>query len=568
MAGGLLNLVAYGNQNVILNGNPSKTFFKTKYSKYTNFGLQKFRIDFNGQRNLRLTEPSVFTFTVPRYADLLSDTYLVLNLPNIWSPVMPPYECDTNSNEVITEWQPYEFKWIDNLGSQMIDTIRFTVGGTLIQEMTGSYLYNLVERDFDQVKKNLYYEMTGNINELNNPAFAFNRNNQYPSAFCGMNASDAEYSQIYNAAKSQPSIKGRQIYIPINIWFTLASKMAFPLVSLQYAELEIEVTIKPIQDLFTINEIKTSQSGNKTEMGVPIKPNFVDEKYQFYRFLQSPPDVDIRTNAPYQDKRTEWNTDIHLVSTYVFLSDDEIKIFASETQQYLIKEAYYTLFENVVGTKKLDLTSLGLVSNWMWFLQRDDVSKRNQWSNYSNWPYKNPPNPPIEAGKLNASPIKFLGSDCEYPPNTLFNSGFYSPIYDKQILLNWSLLLDGAYRETEQPTGVVDYIEKYKGTSGYALPGLYCYNFCLHTNPFDFQPSGAMNMSKFSTIQYQVSTIQPPLNADAQFSSICANEGGEVVGTQMPISGIYIYQYNLVVLEERYNILRFQNGLAGLEYSR
>ena len=36
----------------------------------------------------------------------------------------------------------------------------------------------------------------------------------------------------------------------------------------------------------------------------------------------------------------------------------------------------------------------------------------------------------------------------------------------------------------------------------------------------------------------------------------------------MSISGIYLYQYNLVVLEERYNILRFQNGMAGLEYSR
>ena len=42
MPGGLLNLVAYGNLNVIINGNPTKTFFKTKYAKYTNFGLQKF----------------------------------------------------------------------------------------------------------------------------------------------------------------------------------------------------------------------------------------------------------------------------------------------------------------------------------------------------------------------------------------------------------------------------------------------------------------------------------------------------------------------------------------------
>ena len=47
MPGGLLNLVSLGNQNIILNGNPSKTMFKCKYAKYTNFGLQKFRIDFD-----------------------------------------------------------------------------------------------------------------------------------------------------------------------------------------------------------------------------------------------------------------------------------------------------------------------------------------------------------------------------------------------------------------------------------------------------------------------------------------------------------------------------------------
>ena len=37
MGGGLLNLIAYGNKNIILNGNPSKSFFKTSYAKYTNF---------------------------------------------------------------------------------------------------------------------------------------------------------------------------------------------------------------------------------------------------------------------------------------------------------------------------------------------------------------------------------------------------------------------------------------------------------------------------------------------------------------------------------------------------
>ena len=60
MAGGILNLIAVGNANVILNGNPTKTFFKVVYSKYTNFGMQKFRIDYDVLRELRLTEDCTF----------------------------------------------------------------------------------------------------------------------------------------------------------------------------------------------------------------------------------------------------------------------------------------------------------------------------------------------------------------------------------------------------------------------------------------------------------------------------------------------------------------------------
>ena len=214
MAGGLLNLVAYGNQNIILNGNPSKTFFKCTYAKYTNFGLQKFRIDYNGLRTLRMTEPSVFQFKMPRYGDLLMDTYMVVKLPTIWSPIVP--KCDTDGN---AKWWPYEFKWIDNLGSQMIKRVRFSVGGQVIQEFTGQYLYNLVERDFDAVKKKLFYEMTGNVAELNDPANAFGRVNTYPSVYPW----DSTQTGIedYLRYGPEPSIRARELYIPLNIWFLL-----------------------------------------------------------------------------------------------------------------------------------------------------------------------------------------------------------------------------------------------------------------------------------------------------------------------------------------------------------
>ena len=59
MPGGILNLVSYGNQNIMLNGNPSKTMFKCKYSKYTNFGLQKFRIEQVGQTELHISKEIV-----------------------------------------------------------------------------------------------------------------------------------------------------------------------------------------------------------------------------------------------------------------------------------------------------------------------------------------------------------------------------------------------------------------------------------------------------------------------------------------------------------------------------
>ena len=65
MAGGLMQLVAVGQQNVILNGNPSKSFWKATYKKYTNFGKQNFRLDYEGTPSLGLTTESTFTFKEP-----------------------------------------------------------------------------------------------------------------------------------------------------------------------------------------------------------------------------------------------------------------------------------------------------------------------------------------------------------------------------------------------------------------------------------------------------------------------------------------------------------------------
>lgn len=581
MAGGLLNLVAYGNQNIILNGNPSKTFFKCTYAKYTNFGLQKFRVDYDGLRTLRMTEPSIFQFKMPRYGDLLMDTYLVVKLPTIWSPIVP--RCVSNT----AKWWPYEFKWIDNLGAQMIKRVRFSVGGQVIQEFTGQYLYNLVERDFDAVKKKLFYEMTGNVAELNDPANAFGRINTYPSVYPWDNTQSG--MNEYMRYGPEPSIRGRELYIPLNIWFTLAAKMAFPLVSLQYQELSIEVEMRPVCELFV-----TRYVGNEEEGGSEAyhQPNFNDPWYQLYRFLQPPPyqgesDDLALEKSEYLDTRTDWDADIHLVSTYGFLSDEEVRVFASRPQQYLIKEVYQYQFDNVTGTNRTELrSSMGMVTNWMWYFQRSDAYLRNQWSNYTNWAYNGSipyqvvepdssayPNIPKYTFPCSTVPAMSPYNNYNGNENTksgIFITGKYEPANVKPIMETWALLFDGKYRENTLQAGVLSYVEKYTRTSGCSSEGLYCYNFCLHTDPFDFQPSGAINLSKFNKIEFEFTTYRPPLDPSAQSYVICGQVDGvtTTVGINKPTWRIYDYNFDLTVMEERYNVLTFASGNAGLMYAR
>ena len=568
MPGGLLNLISYGNQNVILNGNPTKTMFKTTYAKYTNFGLQKFRIDFDGSRNLRMTESPTFTFKIPRYADLLMDTYLCVTLPTIWSPIFPPI-CSNDQPAYYNgngQWRPYEFKWIQNLGTQMIDTVTFRLGGQIIQKVSGQYLMNLVERDFTETKKQLYYAMTGNTAELNDPANAGSRRNVYPNAYYDPSQSGPE-----------PSIRTRKLYIPLNIWFTMASKMAFPLVSLQYNEFYIDVEMRPVNELFVVRDVLS------TDMCY-VQANQTQPEFLFSRFLQPPPNTQLDYSTA--DTRTDWAADVHLISTYAFLTEDEVRLFAANEQQYLIKEIYEYSFQNVTGTSRIQLESLGLISSWMWYFQRSDVNLRNEWSNYTNWPYNYLPYDLQCPPSANSEPPYndyFYQYQCgtspvidAYPavnpsdnsPSNIYITGQYQPGNQKTIMSKWGLLLDGKYRENTLDAGVLQYLEKYTRSDGYVSDNVYCYNFTLHTSPYDFQPSGAINLSKFKNIEFEITTFQPPLDPSAQVFVICDPITQDIIGINNPSWRIYDYNFDLTIFEERYNILTFISGNAALMYAR
>jgi hypothetical protein len=482
------------------------------------------------------------------------DTYLGITLPDIWSPIYSPTS-DTNYL-----WAPYDFQWIKNIGTSMISEIVVQCGSFILAKYSGNYLAAMVERDFTTEKKELFNRMSGNIPELYSPANAHGRINTYPNAY---------FDTTTTATGTEPSIRGRQLYIPLNTWFTLDSRCALPLISLQYNEIEIHVRIRPIQELFKIRDVF-----DHVNYFPYIQPDFNQGRFQMYRFLQSPPSANTSIEAGnYTNLISNWNADIHLMTTYAFLSKDEAKLFAKNDQVYLVKEVFEYNFDNVTGSKSVSLTSNGMVSSWMWYFQRNDVYMRNEWTNFTNWPYTYlPSNVQIAPHTSNDTtlPIKNIGPYLN-PNGTntgLFVSGNYSGDNQKEIMVSMAVLLDGKYRENTLTSPIYNYIEKYTRTNGFAMEGLYCYNFCLDTNPFSYQPSGALNLGKFKNIDLEFTTYVPEVTAaQSAFQVICDGNGG-AIGITKSNWQLYEYNYNLTIFEERYNILSFIGGNCGMLYAR
>lgn len=561
MTGGLMNLVAYGNENLLFNGNPKKTFFKATYQKYTNFGLQRFRIDYNGTKNLNPNTSTILDFKIIRYADLLYDSYLVMNLPTIYSPIYH-YETEEgieNKSKNGHEYAPYEFKWIEELGTNMIEEIEIYSGGISLAKYSGEYLNCMKERDFSTEKKDLWDRMTGNISELNDPANANGYINSYPNTL---------WTQA--GLSPEPSIRGRKLYIPMDAFFCDSSKMALPLVALQYQEVSIRIEIKPIMDLYTINnvnEIPEQLSGLTYRM----RPNKNVLEHQLWRFLQAPYDKTADTSK-YNKNIFDWNADIHLMGTYVFLGQDERRVFAAKDHKFLYKQIYTYDFFDVAGSKIVEIESKDMVSNYMWRFRRSDAYLRNDWSNYTNWPYKDII--PQSTGPINDSELpnpayhQFTGNiGSTQEINGSIVSEDY-PVNLKNILLELGISMDGIYREKVLDAGVYQYIEKYMRTTGASKDGLYCYNFCLDSNRRVYQPSGAMNVNKFKKVFFEFNTVEVPIDSSGNNVEYICDLNGNAIGFRKTSAVLNQYNFDLRIFEERYNIINIQGGRIGLLNAR
>ena len=83
MGGGLMQLVAYGAQDIYLTGQPQITFFKAIYRRHTNFAVESIQQTINGNS----MPGGRVTVTISRNGDLLKNLWVEYDPSKVFAGV-------------------------------------------------------------------------------------------------------------------------------------------------------------------------------------------------------------------------------------------------------------------------------------------------------------------------------------------------------------------------------------------------------------------------------------------------------------------------------------------------
>lgn len=571
MPGGLLQLVAVGAQNELVNGSPSMTHFRAVFRRHTNFAMESIRMTFSSS-NLEFSTTGTRTLScrIDRYAQLIHDTYLVLTLPDIWSPLVnvgtslpSGYQASGGANSI-----GYEFKWIENIGYNMIDHIDLVMNGQTIQRLRGEWLKFYSYLTHDRNKRLIVDQMVGNVPELYDPGNAYDRQNQYPHAITPITLP----SNLPQTTVPEPSIRSRQLVVPLHFWFCENPGLALPLVALQNSEVYINVTLRNLNDIYTIIDVDPTSP----TYGQRIKPR--GDNTTGMKLFLSPPNTD---GTPSNTLLTTFFPDPYLEGNFIYLTEMEMNQVARADTTVLIKTIRYVNKEGQFGgNSDVEIPMFNLVTRLVFCAQRSDKILTNDWDNYTNW--VNPKRSPWSSISTNV-------------PTGLYSSGQQqvTSVYPKDSMINGSLLFDGKDRFSTKPLPYFSLLQMYRHTTGDApdIPGVYMYSFALDHD--QYQPSGAANGSMFNKITLRLTLQQPlPLSTTptggATSSIVCVlkatvfspnpviipagqiglyDPSDLVTVVQTNDNIIFTYTYNVGVYVEAINFLRIVSGLGNLVFA-
>jgi hypothetical protein len=275
MGGGLMQLVAYGAQDVYLTGNPQITFWKVTYRRHTNFAVEAIEQTFNGQADFGRR----VTCTISRNGDLAYRTYLQVTLPEINQSMMD------------------EARWLDYPGEQLIAQVEVEVGGQRIDRQYGDWMHIWNQLSLDSSQQRGYKSMVGQTTQL---TYAVSDKGADVDGPC-----DADtVSQVCQPRNALPETT---LYVPLQFWYCRNPGLALPLIALQYHEVKINLDLRPI------DECLWARDGNKKASAAYAQSLVAASLYVDYVFL----DTDER-------RRMAQNPHEYLIEQLQFTGDESV----------------------------------------------------------------------------------------------------------------------------------------------------------------------------------------------------------------------------------------------------
>jgi hypothetical protein len=542
MGGGLMQLVAYGAQDVYLTGNPQITFWKVTYRRHTNFAVESIEQTFNGQADFGRR----VTCTISRNGDLAYRTYLQVTLPEINQGMRNPAGQNPERNNGVFA------RWLDFPGEQLIAQVEVEIGGQRIDRQYGDWMHIWNQLSLPAAQEKGYKAMVGQTTQLTyitDPIFS------PVDSPCNNDA-------VQQVCEPRNALPETTLYVPFQFWYCRNPGLALPLIALQYHEVKINLDLRPI-----------------------------DECLWAVEGLGGAAAVSHKVTAAYSQSLVAAS----LYVDYVFLDTDERRRMAQNPHEYLIEQLQFTGDESVgSSSNKIKLNFNHPCKELVWVVQPDAnvdycaslVCGNSLFGLLGAQPFNytdaldSLPNAIHAFGGSNATTSGFfvtangifddagatdIGTGGQVAPgewpgvsysqpnfssdenSTVSDAGTFVLAETALDLHCWGqnpvvvakLQLNGQDRFSEREGTYFDLVQPYQHHTRTPDTGINVYSFAL--KPEEHQPSGSCNFSRIDN-----ATLQLVLS------------NATVAGTNT--AKVRVYATN-------YNVLRVMSGMGGLAYS-
>jgi hypothetical protein len=459
MAGGLMQLVAYGAQDVFLTGTPEITFWKVSYRRHTNFAMESIEQTFSGQADFGRR----VTCTISRNGDLAYRTYLQVTLPEI------------NQNHA------HSARWLDFVGEQLIAQVEIEVGGQRIDRQYGDWMHIWNQLTLSKEQQAGYYKMIGNTTQLTYVTDA---------TFAGVSGPCAGAGAPAQVCAPRNALPETTLYVPLMFWYCRNPGLALPLIALQYHEVKLNIDFRPIGEcLWAINTAPSAaQASAAYQQSLVAASLYVD-----YIFL----DTDER-------RKMAQNPHEYLIEQVQFTGDESVGSSSNKIKlnfNHPCKELVWVVQpdENVDYCASLENANQTL------------------WKTMGAQPFNY-----TDAIDALPNSVKAFGDDLVAPTSTieggllqdtegavsdaatfvLAETALDMHCWGENPVVTAKLQLNGQDRFSEREGSYFDVVQPYQHHTRAPDAGINVYSFALR--PEEHQPSGSCNFSRIDNAVLQL----------------------------------------------------------------